>query len=141
MQHRNLIPALDLPPDPELVPRRQRRTEQVRLVGVRVAVQRGVDGPADETQGGVEAGWKPVADGSVEVIAEEEVRAGDGVFEDDGEGDGVLVGGVEGVGEVGVSFGGVVGVAWFLFVRLDRCWVWDMGGSVYRCSPGCARRD
>jgi hypothetical protein len=65
-------------------------------------------------QGGVEARGQAVADGAVEVVAEDEGVAVDGVFEDDGEADRVLVVDVLRVAEVGVCLWGVVGVAWLV---------------------------
>jgi hypothetical protein len=47
----------------------------------------------------------------VEIVAEDEGGAGDGLFREKGEGDGVLVVGVGGVGEVGGCGGGVFGEA------------------------------
>lgn len=51
----------------------------------------------------------------VEIVAEDEGVAFDGVFEDDAEGDAVGVVFVCGVLEVGVALGGVVRVAFSLF--------------------------
>ncbi|KAG2025768.1 hypothetical protein GB937_002490 [Aspergillus fischeri] len=113
MHSRHLIILRDRLPNPELVQRGHGGTIQVRFIRVRVAVHGRVDGPFDEFQRGVEARWKAVADGSVEVIAEDQVVAVDGFLEDDGEGNGVLVVLVEGVREVGVCFGRVVRVALF----------------------------
>jgi hypothetical protein len=85
----------------------------VWFIRVRVAVHGRVDGPLDEFERGVEARRETVADGSVEVIAEDQVVAVDRFLEDDGEGDGVLVVLVEGVREVGMCLGGLVGIALF----------------------------
>ena len=57
----------------------------------------------------------------VEVIAEEEGVAVDGVLEDDAEGDAVGVVFVRGVLEVGVAGGGVFRVALFFLVLY--CWI------------------
>jgi hypothetical protein len=85
----------------------------VRFIRVRVAVHGRVDCPFNEFQCGVEAWREAVPDGSVKVIAEDQVVAVDGFLKDNGEGDGVLVVLVEGVREVGVCLGGVVGIALF----------------------------
>jgi hypothetical protein len=87
------LPTLlvNLPPYAKLVPRRHSRTIQIRLVCVRVAVQGRVDCPLDEAEGGVETWRESVADGAVKVVTENEVVAVYGLFEGDGEGDGVLV--------------------------------------------------
>jgi hypothetical protein len=91
--HIRQLPTLlvNLLPNPKLVPRRNSRTIQIRPVCVRVAVQGRVDCPLDEAEGSVEAWWEPVADRAVKVVTENEVVAVYGVFEGDGEGDGVLV--------------------------------------------------
>jgi hypothetical protein len=107
---------LNLLPNPKLVPRRDSRTIQIRLVCVRVAVEGGIDRPLDETEGGVEAWRESVADGAVKVVTENEVVSVDGLFEGDGEGDGVLVFFVEGMVEVGVRVRGVVGEAYRMIV-------------------------
>lgn len=73
--------------DAKLVPRHQARAVEVGFVGVGVAVDGGVERPFDDAQRGVEARRQAVADWAVEVVAEEEVVAVDGVFEYDGEAD------------------------------------------------------
>lgn len=105
----------------------------MRFIRVRVAVHGRVDGPLDEFQRGVEARREAVADGSVEVIAEDQVVAVDGFLEDDGEGDGVLVVVVQGVREVGVCLGGVIGVALFPDRELFAMRCGEMGEGA--CSP------
>lgn len=112
MQCGHLIFLADLVANPELVQGRQRRTEEVGLVGVCIAVNGRVDHPFDEAEGGIETRGQTVADGTVKVVAEEEIVAVDGVFEDDGEADGVLVVLMKRVVEVRVCLGGVIGVAW-----------------------------
>lgn len=114
MQCRHVVLTGDLLTNPELVQGGQGGAEEVGLVGVGVAVEGGIDRPFDESQGGVEARGQAVADGAVEVVAEDEGVAVDGVFEDDGEADRVLVVDVLRVAEVGVCLGGVVGVAWLV---------------------------
>lgn len=136
MHSRHLIILSNRLPNPELVQRGHGGTIQVWFIRVRVAVHGRVDGPFDEFQRGVEARWKAVADGSVEVMAEDQVVAVDGFLEDNGKGNGVLVVSVEGVREVGVCFGRVVGVALFpdrepLFPKAPR----RDGGGDCSCSP------
>ncbi|GFF22461.1 LOW QUALITY PROTEIN: hypothetical protein IFM46972_00292 [Aspergillus udagawae] len=99
MHRRHLVVLRDRLPNPEL--RGDGGAIQVRFIRVRVAVHGRVDGPFDELQCGIEARREAVPDGSVKVIAEDQVVAVDGFLEDNGEGDGVLVVLVEGVREVG----------------------------------------
>ncbi|KAB8336807.1 hypothetical protein FH972_021116 [Carpinus fangiana] len=100
--------------DAEHVDAAQQRAVEVRLVGVHVAVEARVDAPLDEAQRGAKAGRQAVADGAVEVVAEEQVGAGDGLCvggQLELEGNAVEVGGVGGFLEVVAGWWGGCGEA------------------------------
>lgn len=70
-----LFLGYDLVADAQDVPGAQRRAKQVWLVGVDVAFQAWVDPPFHNAEGLAEARREAVADGPVEVVAEDEVGA------------------------------------------------------------------
>lgn len=106
------FPRLGLLANAQHVDTREQSTVQVGLVAVHVAVQPGVDPPLDDAEGLVEQRGQPVADGVLEVVAEDEFVACDVLLGHEGEGDGVAVVGVLGGGEVGGGGGGAGGEAW-----------------------------
>lgn len=74
-QFTNTFYPVYLSPDPESIPRRQRRTIQIWLIGVCIAVKRGIDRPLDKTESGPEPRRESIADGIVEVVAKYKVVA------------------------------------------------------------------
>lgn len=88
--------------------RTRRGTVQVRLISLYIAVQPRVYNPLDNAECGVKTRGQTVADGMVEVVAEDEVVGVNGGFGREAEGDTVLVAAlvVRGEREVG---GGVWG--------------------------------
>lgn len=114
--------------NPKLVPRRQRRTKQVRLVGVSIAIDCRIESPFDEAESGVEAHGQTVAEGFVEVVSEDEVVAAYVFFGGEGEGNGVLVFGVEVVFEIVACCGGILRETWVVRSVFWLSWgVW-LGG-------------
>lgn len=95
----------------------QKRAVQVGLVAVHVAFETRVDPPLDDAEGFVEQRRQAVADGVLEVVAEDELVARNVGLGHEGEGDGVAVVWVLRGGEVGRCGGGAFGETWVAVVR------------------------